>query len=185
MDHRQPQRSLWTPALYLRAWRFAARAHAGQIWKGSGLPYIVHIGMVAAETAAALGREGDRDGDLAIQAALLHDVLEDTGVAEGEMRALFGDAVTRAVRSLTKDPALPKERRMADSLARIAAAGPEAAMVKLADRIANLEPPPPDWDAAKIESYRAEARTIHAALAHASPHLGARLLERIEAYGRA
>jgi (p)ppGpp synthase/HD superfamily hydrolase len=33
-------------------------------------------------------------------------------------------------------------------------------MVKLADRITNLQPPPGYWDAEKIERYREEGRAI-------------------------
>lgn len=55
-------------------------------------------------------------------------------------------------------------------------------MVKLADRITNLGPPPPQWSAEKRASYKAEAQRIHDALGAASPFLAARLRERIAAY---
>jgi (p)ppGpp synthase/HD superfamily hydrolase len=56
-------------------------------------------------------------------------------------------------------------------------------MVKLADRIANLSPPPHDWSREKRERYREEAIEIHAALHPASAYLGQRLLAKIDSYG--
>jgi GTP diphosphokinase / guanosine-3',5'-bis(diphosphate) 3'-diphosphatase len=72
---------------------------------------------------------------------------------------------------------------MADSLRRIKLQPREVWLVKLADRIVNLQPPPEHWQADKIAAYRAEARVILAALGEASPLLAARLAEKIEAYG--
>src|SRR5207244_1234719 len=114
--------------------------------------------------------------------ALLHDVLEDTPTKPEAIEREFGPAVTRGVRALTKDEALPKERRMADSLARIAAEPPEVAIVKLSDRIANLAPPPTHWTAEKIAAYRTEAQLILDHLGNASAFLSARLRERIARY---
>jgi hypothetical protein len=56
--------------------------------------------------------------------------------------------------------------------------------VKLADRITNLEPPPPDWTLAKRQAYREEARQILEALRGCSPALEERLRAKIEAYQR-
>jgi (p)ppGpp synthase/HD superfamily hydrolase len=71
---------------------------------------------------------------------------------------------------------------MRDSLARIRAQPAEVWMVKLADRITNLQAPPHYWTREKIRAYRAEAREIHAQLGAACDVLGPRLLEKIEAY---
>ena len=72
--------------------------------------------------------------------------------------------------------------QLADSLRRIRACPPEVWAVKLADRITNLQQPPPRWTAEKRARYRDEARAIHAALAGGHAVLAARLAERIEAY---
>jgi hypothetical protein len=55
-------------------------------------------------------------------------------------------------------------------------------MVKMADRITNLQPPPPGWDKTKIGQYLDEAVEIQRALGSASQFLSARLLKKIEAY---
>jgi len=86
------------------------------------------------------------------------------------------------VQALSKDPALAKDVAMADSLRRIALQPREVRMVKLADRITNLAPPPAKWTTDRRRSYRDEAIAIHAALGDASPLLAERLLGRIDAY---
>jgi len=187
--------SPWSQDAYIAAWRFAAEAHWSdshrQCVPGTDLPYLLHVGMVAMEVIAALAREAGVDGDLAVQCALLHDTLEDTATEYDELVAAFGPAVADGVRALTKDPAigadLPKPQRkarqMADSLERIRQQPKAVWMVKLADRITNLQPPPAHWSPEKVDAYRAEARTIHTALSGASPLLEARLAEKIAGYG--
>ncbi|MEZ4637992.1 MAG: hypothetical protein R2856_24035 [Caldilineaceae bacterium] len=72
---------------------------------------------------------------------------------------------------------------MTDSLHRIQQQPHEVWLVKLADRIVNLQPPPPHWHAAKIAAYREEARTILAVLGPADAYLAQRLAEKIKIYG--
>lgn len=172
----------WSPDLYLRAARFAARAHHGQRLPGSELPYLLHACQVASEVQAALAAEPAERPDLAVACALLHDVLEDTKVGRAEIAAAFGEAVAAGVEALSKEPSLPKPEAMADSLRRIRTQPREVWLVKLADRIVNLEPPPHYWTPEKIEAYRAEAEVIAAALSPASPYLTARLRARIAGY---
>ena len=57
-------------------------------------------------------------------------------------------------------------------------------MVKLADRITNLQTPPSYWTTEKIIEYRQEAIEIHTALKEASPFLALRLAQKIENYQR-
>lgn len=166
------------------AWRFAAEAHQGQRFPGTELPYIVHVASVAGETLVALASEPDVVRSLAVQCALLHDVLEDTAVTAEALGARFGDDVLAGVRALSKDPSLPKDERMADSLRRIRMQPRAVWCVKLADRVCNLDAPPHYWTRDKIESYRAEGEQILAALGEASESLAARLRRRIDAYAR-
>ncbi|MFH1985463.1 MAG: HD domain-containing protein [Pseudomonadota bacterium] len=179
--------SPWSPETYMAAARFAAEAHqrTGKAVPGTHLPYFYHVCLVAMEVTRALSVEDGHDGDLAVQCALLHDVLEDTPVSVRRLAAHFGAAVAAGVQALTKDPAISqKDARMRDSLARIRRQPPSVWLVKLADRIVNLQPPPSDWRADKIALYGQEARVILDALAAASPHLARRLADKISGYGR-
>ena len=77
------------------AFVFAAEAHKNQLRK-SGDPYIIHT------VSAALILAGMRLDIATLQAALLHDVLEDTPVTPEEMREKFGDNVETLVDGVTK-----------------------------------------------------------------------------------
>ena len=55
-------------------------------------------------------------------------------------------------------------------------------MVKLSDRITNLQPPPQHWNQEKIEKYREEAILILAKLGEANQYLAQRLNQKITEY---
>ena len=167
---------------WLGAWRFAARAHVGQTTPDEPLPYLLHVGSVAAEVLMAHHAQPFAQPALAVQCALLHDTLEDTAATEEQIATRFGAAVAAGVRALTKDASLPKPEAMADSLARIRAQPREVWAVKLADRITNLQPPPSSWKPEKIVAYRGEAERILAALADGHAGLAGRLARKIAAY---
>jgi (p)ppGpp synthase/HD superfamily hydrolase len=167
-----------TPDRYVAALRFAAERHRAQLVPGSELPYVVHVVSVAAELIAALA-PGD-DADLAVCAALLHDTIEDTGTTRDELVTAFGVRVADGVQALSKDKGAPDP--MADSLQRIRMQPREIWMVKLADRIANLAPPPAAWSRDKCRAYREQAIAIADALGAASAALDARLRTRIASY---
>lgn len=183
--------STWSPDLYIKASRFAAVAHNGQLIPGSELPYILHISLVAMEVMATLARESGLDGDLAVVCALLHDTLEDTDTTYGQLSETFGPRVADGVAALSKDPLIGadieekwcrEELQMADSLERIKKQPREIWVVKMADRITNLQPPPFHWTHDKIVRYRKEALEIYNALRDGSPYLSSRLKRKIESY---
>ncbi len=78
-----------------KAYRFAEVKHKGQFRK-SGEEYIIHPLNVAIILTSIYA-----DSET-IQAALLHDVLEDTDCTEDEMRDIFGSEVTKLVQGVTK-----------------------------------------------------------------------------------
>ena len=179
----------WDQDCYAKAWRFAAICHQGQsyggIVEGEQINYLVHLGNVAMEVIWALQHEpvGQVNGNLALQCALLHDSLEDTSTTHAILVQQFGLAVADGVQALSKDATLPnKAEKMADSLRRIQLQPREVGMVKLADRINNLEHPPFYWDNAKILAYRDEAALILQELGHCSEVLATRLAKKIADY---
>lgn len=172
----------WNPDRYLVAVRFAAEVHQGQIVPGTDLPYLLHVTTVCAEVMAALSAEIDDDPDLAVQCALLHDAMEDAGVLYEQLAERFGAPVADGVAALSKNPEIPKPERMADSLARIRQQPFAAWKVKLADRITNLQPPPPGWSSRKIAAYAEEARLILRELGEASPFLSRRMEAKLVQY---
>lgn len=79
----------------VRATEFSAEAHQGQFRK-TGEPYVTHPISVA-----KLLTEMRMDGP-SIQAALLHDVVEDTDVSREQIEELFGEEVASLVDGVTK-----------------------------------------------------------------------------------
>ncbi len=174
---------LWSPDTYTKAWNFASDAHRGQWVPGTKRPYINHLGNVAMEVMVAISATPMvQQPNLAVQCALLHDTIEDTAVTHGIVEATFGLEVAAGVLALSKNSTLPKAEQMADSLARIRQQPREVWMVKLADRISNLQPPPRHWSQEKIVRYGAEAQVILAALGEANEWLSQRMEEKIAAY---
>lgn len=172
---------------YAQAWEFVTLRHAGQTYggrePGEQIPYINHLASVAAEVAWGVAAQPGWDLDLAVQCALLHDVLEDTGTSFDEVSERFGPAVAAGVLALTKDPALDTgEAKMRDTLARIQLQPKEVWVVKLADRISNLYHPPFYWTSEKKRQYTVEAQAILAALGAAHAGLAGRLSAKIAAY---
>lgn len=120
----------------------AAKAHAGQTRKDGTTPYIVHPARVAALVEHYGGNH------LAVLSAWLHDVFEDCDIgacthARGVIDTLPLPAediqkIHTIIKALTKNPELPKEERIPDSLDRILNSPPEAILVKICDRIDNL-----------------------------------------------
>ena len=178
--------SAWSPDNYMAAARFAAEAHhtTGAQVPGTRLPYFYHVTLVAMETVGALAVEDGHDGDLAVQCALLHDVLEDTPTRLPQLSAYFAPAVCEGVRALTKDPRIEDPAlRLMDSLARIQQHPSAIWVVKLADRIVNLQPPPDHWNPRRVSRYREGAQVICDTLGTASPYLAERLAHKLRDYG--
>ncbi|MCU7800795.1 MAG: HD domain-containing protein [gamma proteobacterium symbiont of Lucinoma myriamae] len=175
---------MWVQDKYIKAWNFSSRVHNGQFLPGSNLPYINHIANVAMEAMAAIASEQTiNKPDLLIQCALLHDVIEDTQTTYDELVSEFGLDVANGVLALSKNLNLPdKMTQMKDSLERIKQQPIEIWMVKLSDRITNLQPPPKHWNKEKIHAYGEEAKFILENLGSSSIFLASRLQAKIAAY---
>ncbi len=79
-----------------KAFEFANQAHKN-VRRRSGEPYIIHPIEVAKIVVSDIGL-----GCKSICAALLHDVVEDTGYTVEDIRSLFGDKIASLVDGLTK-----------------------------------------------------------------------------------
>lgn len=101
-------------------------------------PYQEHLLRVA-QVVYDHGREGGEGIEVLLQAALLHDTLEDTETTEAEIAESFGLTVLGIVKACTKkDEDLCRRcsfRRTVPALKNT----PGALAVKLADRFANMQ----------------------------------------------
>jgi len=137
-----------------RATGFAAWKHTGQFRKGEGkTPYIHH----PVEVAAILSEAGAvEDSDL-LQAALLHDTIEDTDTRSTEIEMHFGSRVCSIVLEVTDDTSLKRLERKAAQIAHAPHLSKEAQSLKLADKISNVFDvafsTPVDWPAERQHAY--------------------------------
>lgn len=73
-----------------------------------------------------------------LQAALLHDTVEDTDTTPAELEAKFGPTVARIVQEVTDDKNLPKQERKRLQVEHAPHCSHQAKLVKLADKLYNL-----------------------------------------------
>lgn len=160
-------------ALIKKAFQYADSAHLGQ-YRQSGEPYITHP-LAVAELCASWRLDAP-----SIMAALLHDVIEDTGSTHQELVEVFGGKVADLVEGLTKLDKLEFQshaeaqaesfRKMFMAMARDV----RVILVKLADRLHNMR----TLDAmalAKRKRVALETNEIYAPIAH---RLGLNLVYR-------
>ena len=112
-----------------KAASFAARLHAGQARRDGISPYAAHPFRVAMTVRQVFGI----DDEIALAAAMLHDVIEDTTADYDEVFEQFGEEIAGAVAALTKDMRLPHDRRETDYDKQLAEASWQARAIKLAD----------------------------------------------------
>ena len=168
--------------IYQKTILFAAERHSNQKIPGSDISYTVHISNVCMEVIFAAIQTKTMDLNLALQTALLHDVLEDTATTEAELETIFGASITAGIKALTKNELLPKEEQLQDSLRRIKQQPKEIWAIKLADRITNLQPPPHYWTQEKIRQYKQDSILIFEELKDGNTYLAERLRSEIEKY---
>jgi (p)ppGpp synthase/HD superfamily hydrolase len=116
---------------------FAVRYHGDQT-RPTGAPYVEHL----LEALEVLVRgAGVTDPDI-LQAAVLHDVVEDTPCTIDDVRRAFGGRVAELVAWVTKPaPEEGSDRRAAKEayLGHLRDAPDDAVTVKLADRASNVQ----------------------------------------------
>lgn len=118
--------------LLQKAYALASKHHSGQFRKG-GLPYLTHPVAVA----KMLSRAGLPERVLA--AALLHDVLEDSGCDLEEMQKAVGPDVTRLVTEVTdRDKTVGWEERKQAYLRLMESASTEGLAIACADKAHNV-----------------------------------------------
>ena len=76
--------------LYQTAMKFAGEKHHQQKMKGCNANYLLHISNVAMEVIVAYYANKNFDINLAVQMAILHDVIEDTSCDYEELEQTFG-----------------------------------------------------------------------------------------------
>jgi guanosine-3',5'-bis(diphosphate) 3'-pyrophosphohydrolase len=126
----------------------------------------------------------DFDIDFAVQIALLHDTIEDgVNINYDVIKNEFGEQIAKGVLALTKNENLKdKKSKMSDSINRILKEPKEVAIVKIADRVTNLQTPPKTWSIEKVNNYYSEAKDLAEKLMGNNDYLDKRINSQINIY---
>ena len=167
--------------LILRAADFAARKHRLQKRKDEeSSPYVNHP-LAVALLLADVGGVNDPE---VLAAAILHDTLEDTETTPAELEAAFGARVRALVEAVTDDKKLRKAERKQLQIDHAGALSPDAVLIKLGDKIANVadvtHSPPSMWDLARRKEYLDWAAAVVANCPKVNAALEARFAEVLE-----
>lgn len=123
--------------MILRAMEFAIAKHHGQLRKYTDEPYILHTVRVAQIVSSV------KHSEAAVQAAILHDTLEDTDATFEEIGGMFGQHVAQLVLGMTdisiKHPELSRDKRKAMDCTHLAIQSAEVQTIKLADILDNTK----------------------------------------------
>lgn len=120
-----------------RAYYYAEQAHEGQ-FRRSGDPYIIHP-LAVAQVLADLQLDHQ-----CLAAAMLHDVIEDTGIPKDAIAAQFGEAIAELVDGVSKLTQIEFKSRaeaQAENFQKMTLAMARdirVILVKLADRLHNM-----------------------------------------------
>lgn len=117
--------------LYETALKLAAKAHEGQHRKHDESAYIAHPIMVARILEQACFSE------IVVAAGIVHDVLEDTEISEGDLRSALGDEVVGIVVTLSENKLLEWEERKQKYVESVVTGGESVWAVSVADKIHN------------------------------------------------
>ena len=171
-------------AALLKALHFAADKHRDQRRKDiEASPYINH----PIEVAELLARVGDVQDLVTLQAAILHDTLEDTKTTVEELDAAFGADVRHVVEEVTDDKRLPKVERKRLQIEHAPHLSSRAKLVKLADKISNVravtQTPPANWPLSRRQEYLDWTEKVVAGLRGCNPQLE-KLYDEVLSQGR-
>ncbi len=127
---------------------FAAKAHAGQVRKGTDRPYILHL----IETLMIVRRFTYHNEEELFAAAVLHDILEDTSVTLKRLEKEFGPRIAGLVASVSEDkmkkmpPEATWRARKWKTIFRLRTADHDTKIIVLADCLSNLRELTKDYD---------------------------------------
>ncbi len=130
---------------FYKPYAFAARAHKGQVRKGTQIPYLTHL---ITTMNYCIQLTNDRN---VLTAAILHDTIEDTEVTYEDIHEEFGAKVASYVDAETEDKRqeLPAkdtwEVRKRETIEHLRHASREVKMLVLSDKTANAESMLREW----------------------------------------
>jgi guanosine-3',5'-bis(diphosphate) 3'-pyrophosphohydrolase len=183
----EPPASAVVPALaILNAVNFAAIKHIRQTRKNvEKSPYINHP-VAVAETIAQVGGVYDL---ATLQAAILHDTIEDTETTREDLELAFGAEVADLVCEVTDDKSLDKARRKELQIEHAPHLSSRAKLIKIADKTCNVRDitasPPSEWSHQRKREYLDHAESVVSQCRGINPQLEAHFDESLDRARRA
>ncbi len=161
-------------AVLLIALEFASDKHRDQKRRDrAGTPYIHH----PIKVAQTLWNPGRIRNVHVLAAAVLHDTIEDTDTTCEELNSLFGSEITELVKEVSDDKTLPKTERKRRQIINAPYKSRGAKLIKLADKICNLDDilhaPPADWSGRRCHEYVTWSADVVSGLRGVNPALEA------------
>ena len=135
---------------------------------GDIFPYMKHINDVI----EVLKRFDFKSNKLLIGAAL-HDILEDTGLSYSDVKRYFGEEIAEMVYCVTDELGRNRKEKKSKTLPKTAS-NPDAIILKLADRIANIE------HGGKIDMYAKEYEEFRGVLFLNTPSYAQKMWVHLE-----
>ena len=112
---------------------FAIERHGNQKYSKDAYPYLIHL-----EDVVNVLKHFGYTEDKYICAGYLHDTMEDTPTSHNDIKKVFGIEVAEIVYCVTDELGRNRKERHEKTYPKILS-NPDAIVVKLADRIANVE----------------------------------------------
>lgn len=160
----------------LEALELAAERHRSQRRKGAEAPYLNHV----LEVVALLVRTGGVADAEVLQAAALHDTVEDTDTTPEEIEQRFGERVRQLVEEMTDPPGIPDEEQKRLQEEHAPGLSPGAKQIKIADKISNVRDlPNRPWPADRKRWYLDWTERVVAECRGVNPSLEARYDESL------
>jgi (p)ppGpp synthase/HD superfamily hydrolase len=156
----------YTEKTYKEARMVAVKAHSNQSYDEI-FPYEKHLDDVV-DVLKRFGFSGKF-----IVAGFLHDSIEDDGISYNDIRKHFGIEVAEMVYCVTDELGRNRREKKEKTLPKTAS-NPSAIILKLADRIANIE------HGGKIDMYNKEYQEFKGALYLNTPEDGKKMWEHLD-----
>jgi len=156
----------YTEKTYKEARMVAVKAHSNQSYDEI-FPYEKHLDDVV-DVLKRFGFSGKF-----IVAGFLHDSIEDDGISYNDIRKHFGIEVAEMVYCVTDELGRNRREKKEKTLPKTAS-NPNAIILKLADRIANIE------HGGKIDMYNKEYQEFKGALYLNTPEDGKKMWEHLD-----
>lgn len=156
----------YTEKIYKEARMVAVKAHSNQSYDEI-FPYEKHLDDVV-DVLKRFGFSGKY-----IVAGYLHDSIEDDGISYNDIKKHFGFQVAEMVYCVTDEMGRDRKEKKEKTLPKTAS-NPDAIILKLGDRIANIE------HGGKIDMYAKEYQSFKGALYLNTPEDGKAMWEYLE-----